>query len=98
MAYEISDLPDQKYKEAVSKVAQFTFLSKETFENNVLKPFFSLNKDKAIPEGEDLISSLLKFYNEERLATFHIISWLMKPSASTSNPEIIGLCRTTLKS
>ena len=95
--YEISGLPDQKPKEAVSKFAQFTFLSKESLEKSVLKPFFTLNKDKPIPEGEELVNSLMNFYNEERIATIQIISWLMKPSSNVK-PEIIALSRTTLKS
>lgn len=96
--YEISGIPDQKYKASIDKFAQITFLSKESLEKNVLKPFFILNKDKIIPEGEELISSLLNFYNEERVATIKIISWLMAPSSSVLKPEIIALCRTTLKS
>ena len=97
VSYEISDLPNPKYKESVSKFAQFTFLSKESLEKSVVKLFFSLHKD--VPEGEELILALLNFYNEERLATIKIIIWLLNPSAFAAvKPEIIALCRATLKS
>ena len=94
---DISDLPGPKYKEPVSKFAQFTYLSKESLEKSVIKPFFKLNKDKTIPEGEELIATLLNFYNEERLATIKIITWLLCPGSSVK-PEIVALCRATLKS
>lgn len=96
-AFEVSGLPDPKFKEPVSKFAQITFLSKESLEKNVIKPFFNLHK--IVPEGDELVTALLNFYNEERLATIKIINWLLFPSASNSvNPEIIALCRATLKS
>jgi hypothetical protein len=95
--YEIEGLPDQKFKEVASKFSQLAFLPKESLEKNVLKPFFTLNKDKAIPEGEELINLLLNFYYEERLASIKIISWLIKPSSDVK-PEIIALCRSTLNS
>lgn len=95
ISHEITDLPSPKFKDPVKKLAEFTFLTKESLEKNVLKPFFSLNKN--VPEGEELISALLNFYNEERLATIKIISWLLNPS-TTVQPEIIALSRATLKS
>ena len=95
---ETSSILDLKYKEAVSKVSQFTFLSKESLEKNVIKPFLALNNSKPIPEGLELTEALLEFYYHERIATIQIISWLLSPSNSiVVKPELLAFCRAILK-
>lgn len=98
-SHESNFIPDERYKATVAKFAKFTFLSKKTIENSIIKPFFSLRKGSPTIEEDELLSSLFNFYHNERIATIKLLSFLLAPlEFGVFNPEIVALCRTTLKS
>lgn len=86
-----------RLKSAVLRFAQSTFLSRESVEKRVLAPFLTLHADALEWNEEDFLNCLHDFYNKERISIISLVNWLLKFASSNANPEVLAMCRVTLK-
>lgn len=88
-----------KFKPAVIRFAQSSFLSREVIEKRVLEPFFVMHPNAAAEwNEEEFLNCLHVFYNNERISIVRLAGWLLATAASSKSTEILTFCRAMLKS